>query len=378
MIEQIHTILKFGFCVKIAYMWSGLEQGNFQKRLLYETEQDFADVAYQFYQLFSRQYPEFPLPNSLNFNEVASHLDPRKGGSLEHGHAEKIDNSEFQRSIFDTAERLGFVNREVVEPRNEMENKLKIFSNPSEYKGDVEAVVVAGGAGETLIKRTYHALEAIRNDKVRTESLILLTGYREVAARENDLLEKDGFTPGKTEFELAQGAISDLVTSEIVDLKRKNQQVLLGGDEYRMDSISGNCSIGFGKNVEVTIIDSPFDRKRLLADGSEAKRAITEEIFSCLSQLIGDFDTGKTLYVVSHDIWHPAQLLIAQEVIGKRNGRKIVGSGPVNTNRVWVDPSGEMKLTDYGGVLGEINKYFSVANRFYQELKVENDIQSLR
>jgi len=352
-------------------MGFSLEKDDFQKRLLYETEQDFADVAYQFYQLFSKKYPNFPMPNSLDFSEVASYLDPRKGGSLEHGHAEEVNDSESQQLIFDTAVKLGFVNREVVNPRNEVETKLGIYSDPITYEGNIEAIVVMGGAGETLIKRTYHALEAIKSGKVKTEKLILLTGYRNVSPRENDLLKKDGFTPGETEFQLAQGAISDLIIGGLGDSKRKSQQVVLGNNEYPMNLILGNYSIGDGKNIDIIIVDSPFNKKKTLSDGTLVSRATTEETFICLSQFLGDFDTSKSLYVVSHDIWQPAQMLFAQKILGKENGRNIIGSGPININRVNLNSQGQLELNDHGAVLSEINKYFNIASGFYQELKSE-------
>ena len=349
--------------------YSSENDRRFQENLFIEMEQDFADVAYQFYQLFSKKYPDFPFPNALDFSEVAACFDPRKKGSLEHGQGERINDPEFQQLVFDMADKLGFVRKEVVSPRNEMERKLEIYSNPSRYIGNIEAIVVTGGAGQTLIKRTYHALEAIRLGRVMTRKIFLLTGHRDVSARENDLLMKNGFSLGQTEFELAQGAVTDLIPSGLKNLRKERQKVVLGGGNYWMNLISGDCLIG--QNVmNITILDCPFDKKRTLADGSLANRAITEETFSCLGQLLGNFDT-KTLYLVSHDIYQPAQMLFAQEVLGKQNGRTIVGSGPVNTDRIIINSSGELELTGHGAVLSEINKYFNVANRFYNVLKSE-------
>lgn len=346
---------------------------GFQENLLFETGQDFADVAYQFYQLFSKKYPDFPKPNSLDFSEIAPYLDPRKGGLLEYGKAEPISDTESQQLVFDTAEKLGFVNKKIVRPNNKFEEKLEIYSDPVEYDGDVEALVIPGGAGQTLIKRTYHALEAIRLGKVKTNNIYLLTGYREVASRENDLLINNGFTPGQTEFDLAQGAICDLVPGGLENLTKEKRNMVLGGDDYQMDIITGSCSVGPTENIHITIINSPFDQKRTLDDGTPAKRAITEETFAALSQFLGDFNTNKTLYLVSHDIYQPAQMLFAQKVFGKENGRNIVGSGPVDINRVRINPQGEFEMIGHESVLSEINKYFNVICRFYRELQTETN-----
>jgi len=345
----------------------------FQENLLFETQQDFADVAYQFYQLFSKKYPNFPAPNSLDFSEIASYLDPRKGGSLEYGKAEPISDIESQQLVFDTAEKLGFVSKKIVKPNNKLEEKLEISSDLVEYDGDVEALVVPGGAGQTLIKRTYYALEAIRLGKVKTNNIYLLTGEREVALRENDLLVKNGFTPGQSEFDLAQGAISDLLPDGLENLTKEKRTMVLGGDDYQMNIISGSCSVGSVKNVNIVIINSPFDRKRVLEDGTPAKRAITEETFAALSQFLGDFNTNKTLYLVSHDIYQPAQMLFAQKVFGKEIGRNIVGSGPVDINRVWKNSHDEFEMNGHEAVLSEINKYFNVICRFYRELQLETE-----
>jgi hypothetical protein len=252
-----------------------------------------------------------------------------------------------------------------------MEKKLGIYSNPFGYKDEIEAIVVTGGAGETLIKRTYHALEAIKQNKIKTKKLILLTGYRDVSLRENETLKTDGFTSGLTEFDLAQGAIFDLVPGGLKNLTKGKRNMFLGGDTYSMDIISGNCLVGSKKNMEVVIINSPFNKKRTLPNGTLVNRATTEETFICLSQFLGDFDTSKSLYFVSHDIWQPAQMLFAQKVLGKENGRNIIGSGPININRVNLNSQGQLELNDPGAVLSEINKYFNIASRFYQELKSE-------
>ncbi len=354
---------------------SGIDYQKYlhQESLLREVEEDFADVAYHFYQLFAQIYPQFPLPNSLDFVEVAKYLDPRKGGALEYGQEEKVNETESAQLVFAAAEKLGLVKKEIVSARNEIESRLKIYAEPIAYDKEVEAAVVLGGAGETFIKRMYHALEAIKTEKVKTSRIILLAGERKVAQRENDLLQKDGYTAGETEFDLAKGAVIDLTKENWGKIGEEKRNVVLGKDNYEMDLISGKITLETGKVVEVTIINSPYDKKRTLKDGTLANRATTEETFVALNEILTGFNTDKTLYLVSHDIWQPAQMLFAQETIGKDKGRRIIGSGPKNIDRVKMDEEGNWQLSDPGAVLSEINKYFNIVQRFYETLKQEDD-----
>jgi len=348
------------------------QETDFLNYLRKETSEDFVDVAYRFYSLLAPAYPDLKNPFELDYKEAAQRLDPRKGGTLEHHQGEKITDSALIKAVFDTAAELGFLSQEVLEPRNEMEEWLGIVSEPIKVDNPVEAVVVPGGASDTIIKRLYHALNAIHSGAVKTDKLILLTGHRPLRPdkSENNILRDKGYTnEGTTEFDLAKNAAKDFINVDFEQSTTETRPIVFNGHTYQVEIITLKKKIA-GQEKEIVLINAPFDQNRRRPDGTPVDRAITEETFKALQEYLGGFDSSKELYLVSHDIWQLGQNLFARETLEKNIGRKITGSGPRLIDRVQKNEAGELTLRKPDDVLAEMNKYFNISRRFWETVKL--------
>lgn len=247
--------------------------------------------------------------------------------------------------VFDVAVHAGFVKPEILMAENELEAKLGIYSKPKYCSKSVGAIVILGAAGLSNLKRLYHAIKALKTSAVKTEHIIFASGQRATSESERAKVLNAGFAPADTEYESCKKAVLDL----------------LGIEPYELSGSSGSCTgdglikrVSKAETLGVTIhiTETAFNPSRKLKNNQLATRANTQETLSYVRNTISQ---NELLYVISHDIWQPVQELFVYRELPEYS---IVGSGPWNLDRVFIDQTtGELKLSSPSDVQDEMRKY---------------------
>ena len=270
------------------------------------------------------------------------------------------DNREVQEdAVFEVAQKLDFVKPQIYEAKNELEKTLNMYSDPETYDEDVEEILIPAAAGLSNLVRLRHAINAIESGAVKTNRIIIATGQRQTTEAERSKLEKAGFTPGASEFELGKNAVKDLLGAEVEDV----DGIPMNYDDREYVANLAQTTVEIGSHeVKIEILEAPYDPERVLENGKPATRANTEETFVPLKNLV-DENNHKPIYVVSHDIWQPIQEMITRRMLA---GKTVIGSGSQNLNRVYLDTeSSQLRLNGAGTVQDELKKYLQELKKIY-------------
>lgn len=305
-------------------------------------------------------HPDQPFRKGLSEQdgaELVKRTDTRINPEQYH-RGRKVD----EEAVFAVATELGFVKPEICYPFSEWEDLLGISSeDPETVDEQVEAIVVPGAAGLSNLIRLHHAAKIIRTGVVRANRIIVTAGERVTQPEERQRLLDIGMPAGETEFELILNALEKTFACTPPRNIPGNLTTEYHGRLYPVQVCQAEAFIG-GNDVEITVLNVPFDRKRLLPNGCFASRANTEETFRPLTQILSA--EPSTVYVVSHDIWQIVQEMIARRTLPPN--KTVIGSGPRNVNRVTYNPiKGRLCLNGAPDVQDEIKKYYQELVRIH-------------
>lgn len=270
------------------------------------------------------------------------------------------DNAVDADAVFMAAEEVGIIDAiaetyqpfyltEEQEVFVEFESGHDIYSEPKPYPGHVEAIIVMGAAGLSVLKRLYHAIKAIKTGAVDTNQIIVATGYRQVFEAEQKRITDAGCIAAGTECELCQRAVTALTGLTLKEGKPvpmsydgKNElaaqtfNTVYRTRRIRHVSDSPDDDICEPVNINITIVCAPLNPGRKLENGKAATRVNTEESLIPVQHLLKECPENSVLYVVSHDIWQLCQMLVTVRCFPKFI---ITGSGPNSADRVNIDPA---------------------------------------
>lgn len=303
------------------------------------------------------------VPDQYDLETVKAKLNPETLTKIAKGLGTRVDPEKFHDGVVEVdddavlgaASRLGMIIPRVLYPAVQEEEDLNIYSHPSLCREPAKAIVVMGAAGLSNMKRIYHAIDAVISGAVDTDTIIVAAGKRQATESERKRVEEAGCTPGDTEYDLCRRAILDLSDQEVTDME--DTEVTLGGHTLPVRRAELETDIHpnskLSKKVKIIVIECPFDPSRELENGKLATRPNTEENLAAVQAVLNIAD-GDTLYVVSHDCWTLAQILVAERVFPQCN---IYGSGPQNLDRIMACVNtGEPKLCHARDVQDEIRK----------------------
>lgn len=288
---------------------------------------------------------------------VAFHNEKEKYNPLDGDSPElSRQKDEYRHGILVAAQQFGFIARSPSEASDPLDRKLKITDSVLvPIDGSVEAAIVPGAAGLANLLRFRDAQRNIESSALPTNRIIMTACDRPTRGDEKANLAKAGFTPGETEFEICQTAVLDLAGGYIDTPTEETFDVTLESGEYPARLVSGTVLIG-NQPVRIDIISAPYDPERLLPDDSHAIRANTEETFIAAAQLLSS--TRSTLVIESHDTWAPAQRVIAERIFGIQNNKKVLGTGPLKSDRIFYRDDGVVDITMAEAVVDEMTKYY--------------------
>lgn len=259
----------------------------------------------------------------------------------------------FRRAILQAALDLGFLHKELGPPL-EINGTALGAALPEDIRpiGEVDALIIPGGAGATNGIRLCAALEALRRGIVTTDHLIMTACDRLVGDAEKQRAAAAGLPAGDTEFEsclkAAETACRDITweKGEIAAPYPSGHPTKAHQAWIRLMTPEGM------KIITLSVISAPVDLRRTMADGSRPTRANTQETFRAAYPLLGE---GGTIAICSHDTWVPYQEIAGLDTFGLEVDRPVVAFGPQRTNRL--TPDGD--LTDAEQVVDEIAKVYS-------------------
>lgn len=288
-----------------------------------------------------------------SYRETSESYSPDKNDPPEAAEVKRV----FRRAILQAALDLGFLHKELGPPL-EINGTALGAALPEDIRpiGEVDALIIPGGAGATNGIRLCAALEALRRGIVTTDHLIMTACDRLVGDAEKQRAAAAGLPAGDTEFEsclkAAETACRDITweKGEIAAPYPSGHPTKAHQAWIRLMTPEGM------KIITLSVISAPVDLRRTMADGSRPTRANTQETFRAAYPLLGE---GGTIAICSHDTWVPYQEIAGLDTFGLEIGRPVVAFGPQRTNRL--APDGD--LTDAEQVVDEIAKVYSYIER---------------
>lgn len=261
--------------------------------------------------------------NSLDYHKTTEKYD--RGLSEEH--AER--DSRYRQAILNAAQTLGFVSKYPGEASDPIDRTIGILDSELEpIPEKVAAIVINGAAGMSNVKRIRDAIRNIESGAINTDRIILTAGTRPVNDAEKGRM-KPPYHAGDTEFESMKLATTDLLG---VSFDEDITTIDAGFGEGLTAKVQKAEAVIGDKLVTIEAIEAPFDTKRLMSDGTPAKRINTEEAFLATLPILKG--TDGAIVMESHDTWTPWQNLIGHKVFGLEQGRNVYPAGPFNAERV--------------------------------------------
>lgn len=308
--------------------------------------------------------------------------DPAAGGDLsarrgaEFHNGESYEEGEYAQAVFDVADRLGFVKKQLGHASDRLDAQIGIADSDLEPVGEVEAVVVPGAASFSNVMRLRDALRNIEQGRVQTDTLIIATTDREVKQPELDKVEAVGFRGAATEFDSLVTELSQLINAPIDQSTTEALSVKLGKNSFEGKLLRVNVKIA-GKPLECVFVSAPFDPERVVRwdkDGNpvQAVRSNTDEAFVSALSLLKP-GPGKIL-IESHDTWAIGQGIVAEQIFGVA-GKEVIATGPRKLDRVVekTDEQGRsyLSLTRPQEVVDEIAKTYAFLTQ--TRIKADNE-----
>lgn len=268
-------------------------------------------------------------------------------------------NRIYRREIMHVAQELGFISKEPGVSDDPKYSRLNITQRELEpIQEPVAAVIVYGAAGMSNIFRVMDMVENIESGKIKTENVIMAAGQRPVDDKEKGRVAPP-YRAGDSEFESLRLAVEDM-TGAVFDQPPTEIDVPYG-DNLKAKYQTTQAVIG-DKNITFHIIEAPYDEKRIIAEGKEIPRTNTDEANRSTLPILSKLDGAVVLE--SHDTWVPWQEVLANDVFGLGEGRRVYATGPLKTDRVfWTEEDGK-KIMD-------VNRAQDVADELmktYQQL----------
>lgn len=290
---------------------------------------------------------------SYNVGFISHDMGLRNGNALEYhqtterydkGYSEENAKRDFmyRQAILAVAQELGFISRILSAASNPIDRNIGILDSQQEViQEPVAAIVINGAAGMSNVKRVRDAIRNIESGAISTDRIILTAGTRVVGEAEKERM-KPPYIAGNTEYESLK-----LAAQQLLDIDFEDDYVEIPveyGDGLTAKVEQTVATIG-GRSVIIEAVEAPFDDRRLMADGSNAKRINTEEAFMATLPLL-EGHVGEAIVMESHDTWISWQNLIANEVYGLQQSRTVYPAGPFNDERVYVTNDNEKEITE--------------------------------
>jgi hypothetical protein len=265
-------------------------------------------------------------------------------------------NRIYRRAIMAVAQELGFISKKPGESANPIDRHIGILD--SELKPipeKVAAIVINGAAGMSNIMRVRDAVRNIESGAIHTDRIVVSAGERVVNDAEKGRVIKP-YRAGNSEFESMKFALEDL-TGATFDTDPEKMPVPYGENlTAKRQSTQVNIA---DRIVTIDIIEAPFDTRRVMDDGSPAKRINTDEAFlSTVAVLEG---AQGAIVMQSHDTWTPWQAVMARELFTLKGGRNVYAAGPLKADRVfWAEENGQqvMDIKAAQDVVDELKKTY--------------------
>ena len=350
----------------------------FSKECLKYSRQELTDLLETKQAVFSSNQPnqsgqrELSDSSRIEYDDsqIIDGLSTRRRGTLAyHQEVVKYDDKEeddevtllakqtYRLKLLETGQKLGFLDEKIKQPTNSLEEILDCSSEPEKITEELEAIVVPTAAGLSNIKRAYHVFKAIATGAIVTDKIVFASCDRPTSETEKKSLTARGFSSGETEYQLVIGAINDIFGGFVGETQPIQDSVVFRDSEtvYPITGITGQVDIN-GRLVTVKVVDSPFDKSRVMADGTLATRANTEETYYSVATVL-DNSAKKPVCITSHDIWQLHQLVVAERVFGVNLGRNVFSSAPNNCSRLYIDANGQTDIASAEALEDEMSKY---------------------
>lgn len=257
---------------------------------------------------------------SYNMEFIAHDMGLRNGNSLEyHQTTEKYDRGfseenaerdfEYRQAIMSAAQELGFISRHPGKATDPIDQNIGILDSELEPIDEkVAAIVINGAAGMSNQKRVRDAIRNIESGAINTNRIIITAGTRPVNDAEKGRV-KAPYRAGDTEFESMKLAAQDLLG---IDFEEEPDIIPVEYGENLVAKVEKAVANIGDRLVSIEVVEAPFDSRRIMTDGSSAKRINTEEAFFATLPLL-ESESGA-IVMESHDTWTPWQNLIGHQV----------------------------------------------------------------